>query len=149
MLGYLHGDAAGILQPPLGGWHDTGEAISADREGYFTLHGRAERIVALAGEIVSLDTIEALANALWPHARHAAVAVADRRKAARIVLVTTENDASRDALLQSAEAAGLSEKVAPADIVKVEELPRTEAGRIDYARVSDIARAQKNRARAA
>jgi acyl-coenzyme A synthetase/AMP-(fatty) acid ligase len=65
------------------------------------------------------------------------------------VLVTTENDADRDALLQSAEAAGLSEKVAPADIVKVEELPRTEAGRIDYARVSDIARTQKNRARAA
>ena len=149
MLGYLHGDAPGILQPPLGGWYDTGEAVSADREGYFTLHGRAERIVAVAGEIVSLDTVEALANALWPHARHAAVAVADRRKTVRIVLVTTENDASRDALLQSAEAAGLSEKVAPADIVKVKELPGTEAGRTDYARVSDIARTQKNRARAA
>jgi acyl-[acyl-carrier-protein]-phospholipid O-acyltransferase/long-chain-fatty-acid--[acyl-carrier-protein] ligase len=149
MLGYLHGDAPGIPQPPLGGWHDTGEAVSADREGFFTLHGRAERVVAAEGEVVSLDKIEALANALWPHARHAAVSVTDRRKAVRIVLVTTASDADRNALQQSAAAAGYSEKALPAEIVKVEELPRTEAGKIDYSRVSDIARSQRGRARAA
>jgi acyl-[acyl-carrier-protein]-phospholipid O-acyltransferase/long-chain-fatty-acid--[acyl-carrier-protein] ligase len=149
MLGYLHSDALGILQPPLGGWHDTGEAISADREGFFTLHGRAERVVRVEGEVVSLDTTEALASALWPHARHAAVAVADRRKAIRIVLVTTAKDADRNALQQSATNAGRSQKALPAEIVKVGELPRTEAGKTDYSRVSDIARTQKGRARAA
>jgi acyl-[acyl-carrier-protein]-phospholipid O-acyltransferase/long-chain-fatty-acid--[acyl-carrier-protein] ligase len=150
MLGSVQNDAPGILQPPLGGWHDTGEAVSTDREGFFTLHGRAERVVSVEGEIVSLDKIEALANGLWPQARHAAVAVTDRRKAARVVLVTTANDANRDSLRQSATAAGHSEKTLPAEIAKVEELPRTETGKTDYSRVSDIARSQRGRrARAA
>jgi acyl-[acyl-carrier-protein]-phospholipid O-acyltransferase/long-chain-fatty-acid--[acyl-carrier-protein] ligase len=41
MLGAVRDDAPGILQPPLGGWHDTGEAVSTDREGFFTLRGPA------------------------------------------------------------------------------------------------------------
>jgi acyl-[acyl-carrier-protein]-phospholipid O-acyltransferase/long-chain-fatty-acid--[acyl-carrier-protein] ligase len=49
MLGAIRDDAPGILQPPLGGWHDTGEAVSMDREGFFTLHGpAAERLPAAA-----------------------------------------------------------------------------------------------------
>jgi acyl-[acyl-carrier-protein]-phospholipid O-acyltransferase/long-chain-fatty-acid--[acyl-carrier-protein] ligase len=149
MLGYLHSDAPGILQPPLGGWHDTGEAVSIDREGFFTLHGRAERVVAMDGEILSLDNLEALANGLWPQARHAVVAVTDRRKAVRIVLVTTADDADRNVLRQSVREAGRPEKIASAEIIKVAELPRTEAGKIDYSRVSEIARSQRRRARAA
>jgi len=149
MLGYVRSDAPGILQPPLGGWHDTGEAVSTDREGFFTPYGRAERVVAMESEIVSLDKVEGLANGLWPHARHAAVAVTDRRKAVRIALVTTANEAARDVLLQSARKAGWPEKTAPAEIIKVAELPLTEAGKVDYSRVSEIARSQRGRARAA
>jgi acyl-[acyl-carrier-protein]-phospholipid O-acyltransferase/long-chain-fatty-acid--[acyl-carrier-protein] ligase len=48
MLGTLRGDAPGILQPPLAGWHDTGEAVSTDREGFFSRHGRADGIAAVA-----------------------------------------------------------------------------------------------------
>ena len=103
----------------------------------------------MESEIVSLDKVEALANGLWPHARHAAVAVTDRRKAVRIALVTTANEAARDVLLQSARKAGWPEKTAPAEITKVVELPLTEAGKVDYSRVSEIARSQRGRARAA
>jgi acyl-[acyl-carrier-protein]-phospholipid O-acyltransferase/long-chain-fatty-acid--[acyl-carrier-protein] ligase len=150
MLGSMHGDTPGILQPPLGGWHDTGEAVSTDREGFFTLHGHAERIVTIEGEIVSLDNVEALANAAWPRARHAAVAIAEKRKPARIVLVTTAREADRETLRKSAEQAGHSEKAVPSEVLKVEELPRTEAGAVDYPRVSGIARAAHRRgARAA
>jgi acyl-[acyl-carrier-protein]-phospholipid O-acyltransferase/long-chain-fatty-acid--[acyl-carrier-protein] ligase len=149
MLGCIQGDAPGILQPPLGGWHDTGEAVSTDREGFLTLHGRAGRVVAVEGEAVSLDRIEALANGLWPDARHAAVAVTDRRKTIRIVLVTTADEASRDALRQSAGDAGRAEKIASVEIVKAAELPLTDAGKADYSRVAEIARGQRGRARAA
>jgi acyl-[acyl-carrier-protein]-phospholipid O-acyltransferase/long-chain-fatty-acid--[acyl-carrier-protein] ligase len=149
MLGHVRSDVPGILQPPLGGWHDTGEAVSADREGYLTLYGRAERVVAVEGEILSLDKVEALANGLWPHARHAAVSVTNRRKAIRIVLMTTADETLRDALLRSAQEAGWSEKIVPVEIVKVAELPLTEAGKVDYSRVSEIVRSQRGRARAA
>jgi acyl-[acyl-carrier-protein]-phospholipid O-acyltransferase/long-chain-fatty-acid--[acyl-carrier-protein] ligase len=46
MLGRIGGEAPGILQPPLGGWHDTGDAVSTDREGFFTRHGRADSVTA-------------------------------------------------------------------------------------------------------
>jgi acyl-coenzyme A synthetase/AMP-(fatty) acid ligase len=65
------------------------------------------------------------------------------------VLVTTADDAERNALRQSATEAGWPEKIASAEIVKVAELPLTEAGKIDYSRVSEIARGQRGRARAA
>jgi acyl-[acyl-carrier-protein]-phospholipid O-acyltransferase/long-chain-fatty-acid--[acyl-carrier-protein] ligase len=149
MLGRIHGDAPGILQPPLGGWHDTGEAVSTDREGIFTLHGRADRLVVVEGEPISLDRVEALAAALWPQAAHAAVFVADRRKAGRIVLVTTARKADRGILLASATAAGLSERTAPAEIIRIEQLPLTDAGQVDYARTLEIARSHGGRAKAA
>ena len=46
MLGRIGGEAPGILQPPLGGWHDIGDAVSTDREGFFTRHGRADSVEA-------------------------------------------------------------------------------------------------------
>jgi acyl-[acyl-carrier-protein]-phospholipid O-acyltransferase/long-chain-fatty-acid--[acyl-carrier-protein] ligase len=149
MLGRIRDDAPGILQPPLGGWHDTGEAVSTDREGFFTLHGRADRLVVVEGEPISLDRAEALAAASWPQAAHAAVFVTDRRKTGRIVLVTTASEADRGTLQGSAAAAGLSERTAPAEIIRVEQLPLTEAGRIDHARTLEIARSHGRRAKAA
>ena len=50
LLGAIHDDAPGILQPPLGGWHDTGEIVSVDREGFFTLKGPAAEPLPATGE---------------------------------------------------------------------------------------------------
>ena len=98
---------------------------------------------------MSLDRIEALAARLWPHGRHAAVFIADRRKSGRIVLLTTARDADREALRQEVNRSGLSERTAPAEIVRVEELPQTKAGMIDYAQAGEIARSHARRAKAA
>lgn len=64
MLGYLKADRPGRIQPPLGGWHDTGDVVSIDAEGF----------VRVAGEMVALGAVEDLAAGLWPDARHAALA---------------------------------------------------------------------------
>src|SRR5690606_39023789 len=58
MLGYLYASNPGVLVPPEGGWHDTGDIVSIDREGFITIRGRAKRFAKIGGEMVSLAAVE-------------------------------------------------------------------------------------------
>jgi acyl-CoA synthetase (AMP-forming)/AMP-acid ligase II len=68
MAGYLKADAPGVLQPPEGGWHDSGDIVTLDAEGFVTIRGRAKRFAKIGGEMVSLPAVEGYAAALWPDA---------------------------------------------------------------------------------
>ncbi|RVC57721.1 2-acyl-glycerophospho-ethanolamine acyltransferase, partial [Mesorhizobium sp. M4B.F.Ca.ET.088.02.2.1] len=105
MMGYMTADRPGELQP-LDGWHDTGDIVSIDRDGFITIRGRAKRFAKIAGEMVSLGAVEMLVQSLWPEERHAAVAVPDKRRGERIVLVTTADDASAEELRAFGKKAG-------------------------------------------
>ncbi|MBZ9957650.1 MULTISPECIES: AMP-binding protein [unclassified Mesorhizobium] len=131
MMGYMTADRPGELQR-LEGWHDTGDIVSVDREGFITIRGRAKRFAKIAGEMVSLGAVEMLVESLWPEERHAAVAVPDKRRGERIVLVTTADDASAEELRQFGKKAGAAELMVPNDIVKVEEIPALGSGKTDY-----------------
>ncbi|MDX8531328.1 AMP-binding protein [Mesorhizobium sp. VK25A] len=131
MMGYMTADRPGELQP-LEGWHDTGDIVSIDREGFITIRGRAKRFAKIAGEMVSLGAVEMLVQSLWPEERHAAVAVPDKRRGERIVLVTTAGDANPEELRQFGKKAGAAELMVPNDIIKVEEIPVLGSGKTDY-----------------
>jgi acyl-[acyl-carrier-protein]-phospholipid O-acyltransferase/long-chain-fatty-acid--[acyl-carrier-protein] ligase len=132
MMGYMTADRPGELQPIADSWHDTGDIVSVDREGFITISGRAKRFAKVAGEMVSLGAVEMLVQSLWPEQHHAAVSVPDKRRGERIVLVTTANDASPEALRQYGKKAGAAELAVPADIIKVKEIPVLGSGKTDY-----------------
>ncbi len=131
MMGYMTSDRPGELQP-LEGWHDTGDIVSVDREGFITIRGRAKRFAKIAGEMVSLGAVEMLVQALWPEERHAAVAVPDKRRGERIVLVTTAGNADPETLRVYGKQAGATELMVPHDIIKVHEIPVLGSGKTDY-----------------
>ena len=131
MMGYMTADRPGELLP-LEGWHDTGDIVSIDREGFITIRGRAKRFAKIAGEMVSLGAVEMLVQSLWPEERHAAVAVPDKRRGERIVLVTTADDANAEELRRFGKKAGAAELMVPNDIIKVEEIPVLGSGKTDY-----------------
>ncbi|MBZ9840769.1 AMP-binding protein [Mesorhizobium sp. CA5] len=131
MMGYMTADRPGELQR-LEGWHDTGDIVSVDREGFITICGRAKRFAKIAGEMVSLGAVEMLVQSLWPEERHAAVAVPDKRRGERIVLVTTADEANAEELRQFGKKAGAAELMVPNDIIKVEEIPVLGSGKTDY-----------------
>ncbi|MBZ9660939.1 AMP-binding protein [Mesorhizobium sp. ESP-6-4] len=131
MMGYMTADRPGELQR-LEGWHDTGDIVSVDREGFITIRGRAKRFAKIAGEMVSLGAVEMLVQSLWPEERHAAVAVPDKRRGERIVLVTTADEANAEELRQFGKKAGAAELMVPNDIIKVEEIPVLGSGKTDY-----------------
>ncbi|AWC24738.1 Bifunctional protein aas [Aminobacter sp. MSH1] len=131
MMGYMTADRPGELQP-LEGWHDSGDIVSVDREGFVTIRGRAKRFAKIAGEMVSLGAVEMLVQALWPEERHAAVAVPDKRKGERIVLVTTAGNADPETLRLYGKQAGAADLMVPHDIIKVREIPVLGSGKTDY-----------------
>ena len=139
MLGYMLADRPGVIQPPKNGWHDSGDIISVDREGFIAIKGRTKRFAKIAGEMVSLGAVEVLVHSLWPESHHAVVSVPDKRRGERIVLVTAEQGAEPNALREKAKEAGLAELMVPGDIVKVPELPVLGSGKTDYVAARRIA----------
>src|SRR5205823_4132989 len=77
MLGYLRVERPGQIEPPNEGWHDTGDIVTIDEQGFVTIKGRAKRFAKIGGEMISLAAVEALASELWPNAASAVAAVPD------------------------------------------------------------------------
>lgn len=138
MLGYRTADQPGETVAPRGGWHDSGDIVSFDKDGFVTIRGRAKRFAKIAGEMVSLGAVEMLAHALWPDDKHAAVALPDERKGERIVLVSTA-DGDRSALHAFARRSGTTELALPAAVIRAEEIPVLGTGKTDYEGVKRIA----------
>jgi acyl-[acyl-carrier-protein]-phospholipid O-acyltransferase/long-chain-fatty-acid--[acyl-carrier-protein] ligase len=139
MSGYL--DAAGALEPPPGGWHDTGDVVEISADGWLTILGRVKRFAKIGGEMVSLTAAEDLVAGLWPDARHAVIALPDDRKGERLVLVTERRDAETAELLAHARAVGAPEIAVPRRIVKAAELPVLGSGKTDYVAIQRLAEA--------
>jgi acyl-[acyl-carrier-protein]-phospholipid O-acyltransferase/long-chain-fatty-acid--[acyl-carrier-protein] ligase len=142
MLGYMRAENPGVLEPLADGWHDSGDVVELDDEGYVAIRGRIKRFAKIAGEMVSLGAVELMVQRLWPEESHAVVAVPDKRKGERVVLVTTSNAASREEIVTASRREGLSELMVPGLIVKVGQIPVLGTGKTDYRGAEKLAREQ-------
>ncbi len=131
MAGYLLAEKPGVLQAPPDGWYDTGDIVSVGADGHLAIVGRASRIAKPGGEMVSLAAVEDLAAGLWPDAPSVAVALPDPRKGERIVLLTEQAGATRQALQAHARGVGAAELMLPAEVRVVERLPLLGSGKPD------------------
>ncbi len=139
MLGYLYAENPGQLEPPTDGWHDTGDIVTIDAEGFITIKGRAKRFAKVGGEMVSLAAVETIATELWPAAMSVVVAMPDARKGERLVLVTTAGEATREAMSRQAKARGASELMVPAAVLTVPKMPLLGSGKPDYPATQKLA----------
>jgi acyl-[acyl-carrier-protein]-phospholipid O-acyltransferase/long-chain-fatty-acid--[acyl-carrier-protein] ligase len=139
MLGYLRAENPGVLDPPQGGWYDTGDIVEIDAEGFVTIKGRAKRFAKVAGEMVPLGAVEDFVARVWPEATHAVVSVPDAKRGEQLVLVTDHGDPSRGALATAARDAGLPEIYVPRAIARVDAIPILGTGKIDYVNVGRLA----------
>jgi acyl-[acyl-carrier-protein]-phospholipid O-acyltransferase / long-chain-fatty-acid--[acyl-carrier-protein] ligase len=142
MLGYLRAENPGVLERPPEGWHDTGDIVTIDPDGFIAIKGRAKRFAKIGGEMISLAAVEALASELWPDAPSGCATVPDARKGERIVLATTRRDASRAAFAAFAKSKGAPELMTPSEILLVEKLPLLGSGKIDNVALIQTVRTQ-------
>lgn len=139
MMGIMTHEAPGEIKPlAKNDFHDTGDIVSIDREGYIFIKGRAKRFAKIGGEMISLAGVENLANELWSESDQAATTIIDAKRGERIVLLSTQPDATVDALRQHAETRGASRLSLPDRIFTVGEIPRLPTGKINYVAVEDV-----------
>lgn len=139
MLGYLKADKPGILQPPSEGWHDTGDIVDIDNEGFLTILGRAKRFAKIGGEMISLTQVEGWIGALWPHEQHCVCAVSDERKGEKLILVTTQQYADRKSIQEYFSQRGGSELMVPREILVLKEIPVLGTGKLNYPAIQNLA----------
>jgi len=144
MLGYMRAENPGVLEPPQDGWHDTGDIVAIDAQGFISIKGRAKRFAKIAGEMVSLSAVEALSAELWPAKPSVVVALPDARKGERLVLMTSDEKATRDAFARFARTKGANELMVPADVLIVPSVPLLGSGKPDY--VASLALAKEKMA---
>lgn len=140
MSGYYRFDQPGVLEPPaseLGeGWYSTGDIVEIDAEGFLHIRGRVKRFAKIAGEMISLEVVEKIAqkatSAATPTPMHAATTRTDPQRGEAIVLYTTDATLTREALLAAAREAGAPEIAVPREIRAIDALPLLGTGKIDH-----------------
>jgi acyl-[acyl-carrier-protein]-phospholipid O-acyltransferase/long-chain-fatty-acid--[acyl-carrier-protein] ligase len=138
MAGYLRTENPGVLEPPPEGWHDTGDIVTIDAQGFFAIKGRAKRFAKIAGEMISFAAVEALAGELWPDSLSAVASVPDVRKGERLVMVTQKKDPTRSEFQAFARSRGATELMVPAELIYMEKMPLLGTGKIDNMAVTKL-----------
>src|SRR6185295_11529827 len=120
MLGYLHYENPGVLQPPQSeagtGWYNTGDIVDIDDEGFVHILGRVKRFAKIAGVMISLEVVEKIAVTASPQFPHAAATRPDAQRGEAIVLFTTDPSLTRERLQQAAQTLGSPEIAVPRKI---------------------------------
>ncbi|NWG54561.1 MAG: AMP-binding protein [Hydrogenophilaceae bacterium] len=145
MKGYLDPSGSGAIEPLADGWHDTGDVVDVDADGFVTIVGRVKRFAKIGGECVSLNAVEWYAQQVWPEHNHAAVSVPDSRKGERIVLFSDKQDAEPGPLIEWAQSQGAPEIAVPKKIVPIREIPVLGSGKTDYVALQRLAEQEATR----
>lgn len=132
MLGYLNEDKPGVIIEPEDGWHDTGDIVTVNADGFITIAGRAKRFAKIAGEMVSLTAVEGIAASIWPELLHAAVVQKSPRKGEQIFLFTEAEYADKVSFIKKVKERGQSELLVPHMIYPACQIPVLPSGKIDY-----------------
>jgi acyl-[acyl-carrier-protein]-phospholipid O-acyltransferase/long-chain-fatty-acid--[acyl-carrier-protein] ligase len=143
MAGYLKYEAPGVLQAPSSGvgegWYETGDIVTVDDDNFVRIVGRVKRFAKVAGEMVSLESVEKLAAAASPDKPHAATSQPDAQKGEVLVLFSTDPALVREILQLKARELGYPELAVPRKIVFLETLPLLGTGKIDYVTLKQLA----------
>ena len=139
MLGYYLHDQPGRIQPPENGWYNTGDIVEIDSDGFVFIKGRVKRFAKIAGEMVSLETVESIANHASTQHQHAATTQIDAQRGENIVLYTTDPMLNRDLLGSSAKQLGCPELAITRKIIVLNELPLLGTGKTDYVSLKNMA----------
>jgi acyl-[acyl-carrier-protein]-phospholipid O-acyltransferase/long-chain-fatty-acid--[acyl-carrier-protein] ligase len=143
MRGYYLYDRPGELQPPASeageGWYNTGDVVDLDDEGFVTIHGRVKRFAKIAGEMVSLEVVERIAQHASPAHHHAAAIELVTQSGESTVLFTTDPALDRVLLQKAARELGAQDLAVARRVVRVATLPLLGSGKTDYVTLKSLA----------
>ena len=143
MRGYYLFDNPGVIQAPQDQWYNTGDIVEIDEDGFVFIKGRVKRFAKVAGEMVSLETVESIANNASPQHQHAATTSPDAQRGENIILYTTDSTLNREQLSASAKTLGSPELAIARKIICVNALPLLGTGKTDNVPLKQMAENEK------
>ena len=132
MLGYIKSDKPGKLQPAKDHWYDTGDIVSIDPDGFISIQGRAKRFAKIAGEMVSLTSVEQAIDQLYSGAVQGILTAPDEKKGEQLILVTNHEKPSVAELRKFFKEKGFSELWIPKNVIYMKNPPVLGTGKFDY-----------------
>jgi acyl-[acyl-carrier-protein]-phospholipid O-acyltransferase/long-chain-fatty-acid--[acyl-carrier-protein] ligase len=130
MKGYLLKDNPNILVK-CNEWYDTGDIVSIDESGFLHIVGRVKRFAKIAGEMISLSSVEAVLMTIYSDSYFAVINVPDDKKGERLILFTDRIDLNKNHLNESLKRAGLSELSIPKEVIHIERIPLLGSGNVN------------------
>jgi acyl-[acyl-carrier-protein]-phospholipid O-acyltransferase/long-chain-fatty-acid--[acyl-carrier-protein] ligase len=137
MMGYYLPDRPGTLADT-GEWYDTGDIVSVDEEGFVSILGRARRFAKIAGEMVSLASVEDAVSPISPGVV-AAVSRPNATKGEELVLFTDDEKLGQNAVREAVRAKGLSDLCVPRQIRVCSPFPLLGSGKPDLVALQALA----------
>ena len=131
MKGYILHSHPKKIVPPSRGWHDTGDIVDIDSDGYVTILDRAKRFAKIAGEMVSLAAVERAIGQSLPEHSHAVVSIPCNKKGEQLIMLTEDSKLDKSSLIKSLKMATVPDLWLPKQIIHCE-IPRLPTGKIDY-----------------
>ena len=132
MLGYMKADKPGQLQLTEDCWYDTGDIVSIDSDGFISIQGRAKRFAKIAGEMVSLTSVEQAVDQLYSNAIQGILTEPDEKKGERLILITNHEKASISEVRKFFKEEGFSELWIPKKVIYMKKPPVLGSGKFDY-----------------
>lgn len=143
MKGYLRYENPGVLELPAAdghaNWYDTGDIVSIDAAGFMSILGRSKRFAKIAGEMVSLESVEKLFHDAFPDSLHVATIRKDDAKGEAIVVFTQEKELDRKVIAGLAKERGVTELAVPRDIRYLNSIPLLGSGKPNYVEIIKLA----------
>ena len=141
MQGYMKPDNPLVLQTPQDGWYVTGDIIDMDKDGFITILGRQKRFAKIAGEMVSLTSVEETLEKLYPNAKQGIIAVSDDKKGEKLVLITNEEKADLAEIKAFFKEQNFNELWCPKQVIYTKNPPLLGNGKFDYQQALKLAQA--------
>jgi len=123
-------------------WYNTGDVVTADPADGFMYLGRRDRMVKRRGYRIELGEIE---RGLYQHpavAETAVIAIADETAGVRLLAYLTAREVERPSIVEMKVFCGrhLPSYMSPDAFVFLDALPRTSTNKVDYQRLTQLAR---------
>ena len=143
MKGYLQDPektAAAVVELDGMRWYKTGDKGHLDVDGFLTIVDRYSRFAKVGGEMISLGAVEEQVRRVLaePELELAAVNIPDERKGEQILLLAAA-DLDAEALRRSLLTAGVNPLSIPAEVRRVEAIPKLGSGKTDFGAVKRLA----------
>lgn len=123
---------------PHTGWYDTGDVVEVGEDSFVTIKSRLKRFAKIAGEMVSLNLIEEIAQKCYGSTSFYAVSIADKKKGEQVILFTTE-EVDIKVLKKYIKDEKISAINTPASIEVLSEIPLLGSGKPDYVQMRELA----------